>query len=259
MNYTCNFLGFCLILLSLLAGIPAHAQLVNIESKRMQTDSVRFALKADALLNYSNQNGETYFATGTNVTTQFKSKDLEKIYFLVGNYNLVRAEGTDYQNSWFLHARYNQKLSKLLRAEAFVQYQQNQLLVIDSRFLLGAGIRLKVLSGKSLGAYLGNAAMYEIEGSTEYDQRNYNFRHSAYFSLSYSPKEIGVNLINTLYFQPLYQSIANHRVLEQFKIEVPVSRVISISGTFNYSLISVTPAGTRDYTSNVLFGLTFTR
>lgn len=250
---------FAVFLVACSCAQLAHSQLVNIESKRMQTDSVRFALKADALLNYSNQNGETYFATGTNVTTQFKSKDLEKIFFLVGNYNLVRAAGNDFQNSWFLHARYNQKLSQLLRAEGFIQYQQNQLLVIDSRFLLGAGVRMKVLSGEHLGAYLGNAAMYEIEQSTDFDQQNHNFRHSAYFSLTYSPKDIGVNLINTLYFQPLYKSLANHRVLEQFKIEVPVSRVISISGTFNYSLISVTPAGTRDYTSNVLFGLTFTR
>lgn len=68
-----------------------------------------------------------------------------------------------------------------------------------------------------------------------------------------------MNLLNTVYFQPLYESIANHRLLEQFKIELPVSKVISLSGTFNYSLISVTPAGTRDYTSNVLFGLTYSR
>jgi hypothetical protein len=240
-------------------SLSAHAQLVNIEAMRMQTDSVRFALKADALLNYSNQNGEAYFATGANLTTQFKSEDLDKIYFLVANYNLVRAEGTDYQNSWFLHARYNQKLSRLFRAEAFVQYQNNQLLVIDSRFLLGAGIRLKVLAGDYVGAYLGNAVMYEIENSRDFDQKSYNFRHSAYFSMTYSPKGIGVNLLNTVYFQPLYESLANHRVLEQFKIEIPVSEVISLSGTFNYSLISVTPAGTRDYTSNVLFGLTYSR
>lgn len=238
-------------------GMSAQAQLVNIESKRMQTDSVRFALKADAQFNYSNQNGDSYHAIGSNLTTQFKSADLKKIYFLMGNFNLVRAEGKDYQNAWFVHGRYNRKLSNLFRLEGFVQYQENELLVIDSRFLLGAGVRLKLLSGEHLGAYLGNAAMYEIERSSEYNQKDFQWRHSAYFSLNYSPEGNRINLTNTLYFQPLYEDLGNYRILEQFRVEMPVSSALSVTGTFNYSLISVTPADTRDYTSNVLFGLSY--
>ena len=59
----------------------ASAQLVNIEAKRMQKDSTRFALKSDVLLNYTDNNGDYIFQIGSNLTTQMKSKDLKKIYF----------------------------------------------------------------------------------------------------------------------------------------------------------------------------------
>ena len=70
----------------------AQAQLVNIEAKRMQTDSTRFVLKADLLTNYSDNNGEYVLRIGSNISTQLKSKNLKDIYFLVLNYNLVRTK-----------------------------------------------------------------------------------------------------------------------------------------------------------------------
>lgn len=39
----------------------ASAQLVNIEAKRMQKDSTRFALKSDVLVNYTDNNGIIFF------------------------------------------------------------------------------------------------------------------------------------------------------------------------------------------------------
>ena len=235
----------------------AQAQLVNIESKRMQTDSVRFALMADLNFYFSDQNGETYFSLGSNLTTQLKSKDLRHIYFVTGSANLVRAEGNDFQNSWFLHGRYNHKFTKLFRVEAFVQYQNNQLLVIDSQFLAGGGVRLKLINREQVSGYLGNSVMYEIENSQEYDQQNTNLRNSTYFTLTYAPGENKIHLVITVYFQPLYSDFSNYRILEQFLLELPVSKALSLTATFNYSLISVTPADTQDSTSNVRFGVRY--
>ena len=233
------------------------AQLVNIETQRMQTDSVRFAMVGDAWFNYSRQNDETVYSVSGNLATQVKSEDLEKTFFLLGNYTLVSTQDQDYQNSWLVHFRYNQKLSDLIRLEAFIQHQNNQLLVIDSRFLTGLGLRLKVLSKEHLSFYLGNSAMYEIEESSDFDQIDYHWRNNTYVSLTWSAKDDKINLTNTLYFQPLYTAIGNHRILEQFKVEVPISKVISFSGSFSYFLIRETPANTSDSSSRVYFGLTF--
>lgn len=236
----------------------AQAQLVNIESKRMQKDSVRFALKSDVLLDYTDNNGDYIFQVASNLTTQLKSKDLKKIYFFIGNYKLIRSQDQDFQNSWFFHLRYNQKLSDLFRLEAFIQNQNNTLLTITSRNLIGAGIRLKFLSNERTKAYFGNSYMYEIEEVSATDQQYYNHRNSSYLSLNQSFENTKLDLTGTVYFQPLYDDISNHRILCQLKAELPITNVISLSALYNYFYSSFSPIRESDRSSNLSFGLTFT-
>ena len=70
------FIAVCLLTL----GFKSQAQLVNIESKRMQTDSTRFILNGNVSFNSSNNDGVYIFQALSNITTQFKSKNLKKIY-----------------------------------------------------------------------------------------------------------------------------------------------------------------------------------
>ena len=236
----------------------SRGQLVNIEAKRMQKDSVRFALKSDVLFDYTDTNGEYIFQIGSNVTTQFKSKDLNKIYFLIGNYKLIRSENQDFQNSWFFHVRYNQKLSDLFRLEAFVQNQNNTLLTITSRSLIGGGIRLKFISNETTKAYFGNSYMYEMERIDATNQQFYNHRNSSYLSINQSFKKTKLDLTGTVYFQPLYRYIGNNRVLCQLKAELPITKMISLSTLLNYFYSSFSPNADDDKSSNLSFGLTFT-
>ena len=129
----------------------------------MQTDSIRFVLRSDFSFSYDNYDGDYIYRIGSSLSTQVKSKDLKKIYFLLGNYNLIRSEAQDFQNTWFLHLRYNQKLSNLFRFEAFIQSQHNQLLAINSRNLVGAGLRFKLVSKENVRLYIGNVYMDEEE------------------------------------------------------------------------------------------------
>lgn len=235
----------------------SNAQLVNIESKRMQLDSIRFALKSDLFFNHSNNNGGYLFQIGSSMTTQLKSRDLKKIYFFIGNYNLIRSKAQDFQNSWFFHLRYNQKLNNLFRFEAFVQNQNNELLKINSRNLVGAGIRLKFISKKSIKAYFGNSYMYEIENVKSTNKKYYNNRNSSYLSFSFNLPKTKLDLTSTTYFQPLYSSINNHRILQQFRSEIPLSKSISFSTLFDYFYNSFSPDEDKDFSSNLYFGLTF--
>lgn len=236
----------------------ASAQLVNIEAKRVQKDSTRFALKSDVLVNYTDNNGDYIFQIGSNLTTQMKSKDLKKIYFFIGNYNLIRSPDQDFQNSWFFHLRYNQKLTDLFRLEGFIQNQNNALLTITSRNLVGAGIRLKLISKENTKVYFGNAYMYEIEKIDATDQLFYNHRNSSYLSMNQSFKNTKLDITGTVYFQPLYTRIGNHRILCQLKTELPISKIVSLSALYNYFYSSFSPTSENDRSSNLSFGLTFT-
>jgi len=246
--------SFCLLLLALLPGYLS-AQLVNIESRRMQTDSIRFVLNADFSFNHTNNDGLEVNQLDATLTSQIKSKDLKKIYLLLGNYKLIDSEEKNLQNSWFLHGRFNYKLSALLRLEAFIQGQYNQLLVVEQRNLLGLGVRLKWVDRENFTGYAGNSYLYEVEHSDEAGTTEYNHRNSTYLSLSYFPKSKRFSLANTLYYQPLYGDFGDYRILEQFRMDVPLSSWFKVFALFNYYLDSETPLGSREYTSNFNFGI----
>lgn len=222
----------------------------------MQTDSIRFVLTSDLLFGYTNNNGEYILQIGSNLSTQVKSKDLKKIFFFIGNLNLIRSNDQDFQNSWFLHARYNQKLSELIRLEAFVQNQNNKKLTINSRNLLGLGLRIKLLSNNLTTIYFGNSYMYEIEETKALDQKFYNHRNSSYLSLNQDFSKINLTITGTLYFQPLYRTISNHRILSQLKAELPLTKKISFAALYNYSIIAFSSDLSDDRFSNIRLGFT---
>jgi hypothetical protein len=245
------------LLIFIFLGFTSQAQLVNIETKRMHSDSTRFVLKSDLLFNYTDNNDVYVLQFDSNITTQFKSKDLNKTYFLVLNYNLVRTEEKDVQNAWFLHARYNRELSELFRLEAFIQNQNNTQLTIIRRNLVGVGLRLKLINTERTNVYFGNSYMYEIEQLNGMDQWFYNHRNSSYLSLNQSFKKIHLDLIGTAYFQPLYRDLGNHRVLGQFKAEIPLTNHISLSALYNYFFTNFSSELQNDLSSTINVGITF--
>ncbi|MHA6281103.1 DUF481 domain-containing protein [Salinimicrobium sp. CAU 1759] len=245
-----------LLLLTLLL-FPAllSAQLVNIESRRMQTDSVRFTLNADLSFSHTNNDGSQVNQVDAALTTQLKSKDLRKIYFILGNYKLIDSGEKNLENAWFLHGRFNYKLNELLRLESFIQGQYNQLLIVEQRNLIGAGLRVKWVDKEHFSGYAGNSYMYEVEYSDRAGTTNYNHRNSTYLTLSYSAKSEKFSVTNTVYYQPLYRDLSDYRILEQFRLNLPLSQWLSVFTLYNYYFDSKTPLKTKEYTSNLNIGI----
>lgn len=247
-----------ILLFSILCLIPSilSAQLVNIESQRMQTDSLRFALNGDFSLNHTNNDGNQVNQISAAITTQAKSKDLRKIYFFLGNYRLISSGEANLQNTWFLHGRFNYKFNnlELLRFESFIQGQYNQLLVVEQRNLIGAGLRVKWMDEERFIGYAGNSYMYEVEYSTRAGTTRYNHRNSTYLTLNYAAKSNKFSITNTVYFQPLYKDLGDYRLLEQFRLDIPLSSWLTVFTLYNYYFDSNTPLNTNEYTSNLNFG-----
>jgi hypothetical protein len=234
-----------------------QAQLVNIETKRLQTDSTRFVLNADFAFNHSNNDGVSVNQVNGTLTTQLKSKDLKKTYLFLGNYRLIDADEGNLQNSWFLHTRFNYKFNQLLRFEAFLQGQYNQLLVVEQRNLVGAGLRLKWMNRENFSGYLGNSYMYEVEYSDRAGTTEYNHRNSTYLSVSYLSKSKNFSVTNTVYYQPLYKNLKDYRLLEQFRLDIPLAEWFKVFTIYDYYFDSKTPLNTREYTSQLQIGVGF--
>lgn len=247
-----------ILLISIFTFVPGilTAQLVNIEAQRMQTDSVRFALNGDFSFNHTNNDGIQVNQIDAAITTQFKSKDFRKIYFLLGNYRLIDTGAENLQNAWFLHGRFNYKFDQLpfLRFESFIQGQYNQLLVVEQRNLIGAGLRAKWMDKEHFTGYAGNSYMYEVEYSERAGTTDYNHRNSTYLTLSYAAESLKFSVSNTVYYQPLYRDLSDYRILEQFRLDIPLSGWLKVFTLYNYYFDSKTPLNTREYTSNLNFG-----
>ncbi len=99
--------------------------------------------------------------------------------------------------------------------------------------------------------------MYEIEKINTTGQQFYNHRNSSYLSVSHAWKKANLDLTGTVYFQPLYNEIGNHRILQQYKAELPINKVVSLSALFNYFYSSFLPEADKDRSSNLSVGITF--
>lgn len=244
-------------MLALLFGISwqAQAQLVNIESRRMQTDSIRFTFRGDLSTSYVNNNGSEVFQIGSNLATQVKSRDLHSIWFLIVDYKLIRAGGADFENAWMAHVRFNREITHFFRVEAFYQSQLNRILDVNARNLIGGGIRLKLLAKDHARLYWGHAYMYELEHSDELDLTIRDHRYSTYLSFSANFPNSKVSILNTIYFQPLFRSIQDFRILEQFKLDVPVSEKVNLFAGFDHFVDSITPRNRRQFNTTTKFGI----
>ena len=250
-----HLVGFLLLLF---LATPVSAQLVNIESRRMQSDSTRFVFQANVSGSFTNINGSTIFQTRPSLSSQVKTKDLRNTFFLISDYRLLRSNDTDIANAWLGHVRYNRKVSSRVTFEAFLQSQRDQVLAIKSRNLAGAGVRLQVLSSEHLTLHWGYAYMYEREEANFVDETVYDSRNSSYVTVNASIPGTDVSITNTFYYQPLYDDFGDYRLLEQLRLNISITDVVNLFGLFNYYYDSITPAEQRQFSSTTSAGIGIT-
>ncbi len=221
------------------------AQVVNIENRRMHTDSVRIAGNASLTFTFTDNNNKQLLVTRNALALQTKSKSLRDIYLVLANLDFSRAGRATFSNSAFLHLRYNRKWNKLLRWEAFTQAQYNRVLGIQTRFLAGTGPRIKLLQGAKTAAYWGTLYMYEYEVTTAIPPAfRREHRVSAYLSATIElPKGLPGELITTTYFQPRLDKPADFRISHETSLELNITKKLRATTRLNYFYDAAPPVG----------------
>ena len=240
-------------------GTAVFSQLVNIESRRMQTDSIRFAGNANLTFNYQKVNDVSLNVFKSSLSTQMKSKNLKHILLVLGNYDLASSNKSTINNAGFGHIRYNYKYSKWLRWEVYTQLQFNELLSLKYRYLAGTGPRIKLNRGEILKTYLGVSAFYEYEQIQDIQQTvNEDIRMSNYFVISLKlPKNKG-EFTSTTYFQPLFRQFEDYRLTNQSLLQLNLTKHISFTTSVNYFFDFNPPAGVKQETFSINNGLRLT-
>lgn len=243
-----------LIGLSLFNFTPkATAQIVDIENQRLKTDTTGWAGTLGLSITAS-KNVTSYFTLRSNAHLQYKTN--KNAWLGILDYALVKAGGNDFGNNGFIHLRYNQKLTKLVQLELFMQGQFNKLAKIKSRYLNGIGMRLKLSQYDRALFYYGLAYMYENEQLEEPILTNRDHRLSSYFSFTLlSEKQI--KLSNTIYMQPKISEIEDYRLSNDSKLTFKVNRHLTFSTTFRYLFDAVPPEEVPKSNYQMRNGLTF--
>lgn len=204
--------------------------IVNIERKRIITDTVGWAGSADLGFQLS-KNVEKQFALSSSAHLQYKTD--KSLYLLLGNISLVEAGGERFVNAGFAHFRYNRKIGKTLRWEAFTQYQYNTVLQVDQRILVGMGPRFKLLSNDKFKLYIGTLGMYEHEEILSPEATHDDYRLSTYVSSNWQPTS-SVSMSSTWYYQPLFNDFSDHRFAGIIKLGFSITEKLEFTTSFNY-------------------------
>lgn len=233
------------------------AQVVNIEARRMQTDSVRLKGFAHFAFSYSENDDLNLLVLSGDAGVIWKSKNLKTELLVLGNYATSRSENVNYINALFTHARVTHKISRIVRMEAFQQFQKNPPIGIDRRTLSGVGPRFKILNLDFLSAYLGTHYMFEIEQVVEQNEATTHHRSSSYLSLSLKPASKKIEFITTTYFQPEFGSFADFRVSSDNQLNVNLSKILALTTSFRLFYDSKPPEGIMSRSMNLSQGIKF--
>jgi len=158
--------GLFIVIFIFLIAWPAQAQIINVETKRLRADSTGWYGNLDLTANLI-KNTRQLWSFGTNFNI-LHIKDRHTFLF-IADLKFDKAENVDLINNGYQHFRYNYKLIKDKRwyLEIFEQTQFDAIRQIDKRFLLGAGVRNKIVSTDKLFMNLGISFMYEEESLKE--------------------------------------------------------------------------------------------
>lgn len=222
--------NYWLIIIFILLGNWANAQVVNIESRRVKLDTTGWYSEFNTGFKYLKEKNPIFNFTN-DIRVQYKApKDL---YLFLANYDISKSKGKTLTNNAFLHFRYNRKINGFIRWEAFTQLQFNEITRVKNRWLLGTGPRWKLLD-KEVGAlYLGNAYMFEINQEKNLSDsiiRQIDNRFSNYLSFSIFPNEL-ISIISTTYYQPKINDWNDFRVsnVSDFRAKISKHLVIGLS------------------------------
>lgn len=221
---------YVIILLFFVLASGVSSQVVNIESKRMRSDSLGWLGTAEANFQLL-KNVERIFDLGAKLHFQYKGK--KSLWLFLNEYRLLKGGNTKFVNSGFAHIRYNHKVTKeFLRWEAFVQAQFNGALDVGLRGLAGTGPRIKIYDSDIFRCYAASLYMYEYQESVDRTIIERNHRTSSYLSFTIDAGKI--ELSNTTYYQPNMRDFKDYRIHSQSDLVINLTEDLDFKTGFTY-------------------------
>ncbi|MEM7396321.1 MAG: DUF481 domain-containing protein, partial [Verrucomicrobiota bacterium] len=151
-------------------------------------------------------------------------------FFLYAQEVYQEIESTAIADKTLVHGRYTRSVNNKLAGELYSQWERDDIILLKSRFIHGAGLRYnwlteenKWISHFGLGAYYFDEDHEEpvVTGTTiEFEEVDDDgVRFNAYATLTWKVND-QVTLHDTLYYQPLVDDFDDYRLLNTFNLAV---------------------------------------
>ena len=152
-------------------------------------------------------------------------KDSVKHLFLNASLAQVKSEDVIWAKEEFAHLRSIFKLEHTF-IEAFAQWESNASWRLESRSLLGGGLRLQ-----QPNTAIGAGLMYESEKVFD-EETTSQMRISSYLN---TQVELGqVHISEVIYCQPSLMDLTDYRILSDLRINAAISESLSLVTTFRW-------------------------
>jgi hypothetical protein len=225
-------------------------QVIHIENKRMCTKEDGFSGNAEVAANFIQNVNNIFQSTAI---SQMQYKKGSKSFLLLSGFNYTLFNKKKIVNDAFGHLRFNQKITEIITAEAFIQGQYNEIIKIESRYLAGAGFRFKLIEKEKVKLFVGSLYMRERETELT-DRVNLHHRISNYASIGFPiTEQITIDFIS--YYQPDIQNPADFRISGEAIMEMRLNKKLSFRFAHSLFRDSNPPEGIRKTFYNFRNGL----
>jgi putative salt-induced outer membrane protein YdiY len=222
-----NFIKLIAILFYFVVSNNCSAQIVNIESQRINTKQ-GFSGHID--LNFQLTYATTQLVQiGDKVKIAYAKK--RNYLMLLTDHALVKSNSnTDFINKGFEHVRYNYTLKDSGRViyELFQQGQFNKIQRINSRLLIGTGFRFIVINQPKYQISYGTSLMGEYEEmSLDSTFISKDILSSNYIAINANFSK-DISLTSTTYFQPKFLNLGQFRFANETQLKININKYLAL-------------------------------
>ena len=172
------------------------------------------------------------------------------VIFLVSNYSFSRANDNRYVNNAQGHLRFIRQHSPRISFEVFGQYQFNEFIRLEDRFLAGGG-RFALVQAERTEVFAGIGYMLEQEtldlpAALPAGTSSEHHRSTNYLTVRFNSEDERLRLVQTLYAQPRFDRLQDFRLLSETSFEIQLFRQLALAISLNVAHDSEPPTGIKE-------------
>jgi len=179
-----------------------------------------------------------------------------------GGMERLERKGKDILNNRYVHLRYNYRFSEELRTFQFFQVQANENLFLDRRWLLGTGLRYRLVGGDEARLEVGSGFMWEAERlnpeklTGEEDPETETVR-MANLLVGSGPIGERHRWVTVVYYQPTVEDFGDYRLSGELGLEMEVVASLDLNVTFTWRHDNRAPVGLEEDDLGFRTGFTY--